>query len=73
MEQGNLYILQLNKGKHSAFASVNIVVAMVKEKLITEREAIMRLDAKQLDYYLKPQLAKENSKIDSVVHFFINS
>ena len=63
MEQGNLFILQLNKGMHSAYASVNMAVAMVKEKLITEREAIVRLNAKQLDYYMKPQLNLLNRKL----------
>lgn len=33
-----------------------MAVAMVKEKLITEREAILRLDPKQMDALLHPMV-----------------
>jgi hypothetical protein len=37
VENGVLFILQTRRGKRTALASVRIAVAMVQEKLITER------------------------------------
>ncbi|MEJ8554350.1 pyruvate, phosphate dikinase [Tepidibacter sp. Z1-5] len=54
IENENLYILQTRNGKRTAKAAINIAVDMVSEKLITKQEAIMRIDAKQLDQLLHP-------------------
>lgn len=52
VQNGILYILQTRNAKRTAQAAVKIAVSMVQEKMITEREAIMRIDANQMDYFL---------------------
>ncbi len=55
IEQGKLHILQTRAGKRTGFASVRIAVEMVDEGLITEDEAILRLQpAEQLSQLLQP-------------------
>ena len=54
IEKGKLYMLQTRTGKRTAQAAVNIAVQMVKEKLITKEEALMRLDPHQIDQLLHP-------------------
>lgn len=56
IQEGNLYFLQTRSGKRTAKASIKIAVDMVNENLITQEEAIMRIDAKQLDQLLHKQL-----------------
>jgi len=56
LEEGKLYILQTRNGKRTAAASVKIAVDMVKEKLITKEEAILRVDPNSLDQLLHKQL-----------------
>ncbi len=66
IEKGKLYLLQTRKGKRTAQAAVKIVVDMVKEGLIKEEEAIMRIDPNQLDQLLHKQLdpiAKQKNEI----------
>ncbi|MBI2889659.1 MAG: pyruvate, phosphate dikinase [Nitrospirae bacterium] len=54
IEQGKLCMLQTRNGKRTGLAAVKIAVDMAREKLITKREAIMRVDAEQLAQYLFP-------------------
>jgi len=54
VEKGKLYMLQTRTGKRTAFAAVKIAVDMVKEKLITKEEALLRLDPQQIDQLLHP-------------------
>ena len=54
IEQGKLYMLQTRNGKRTAAAAVKIAVDMAKEKLITEEEAVLRVDPKSLDQLLHP-------------------
>jgi pyruvate,orthophosphate dikinase len=54
-EEGKLYILQTRSGKRTGFAAVRIAVEMAEEGLITEDEAILRIDpAEQLSQLLQP-------------------
>jgi pyruvate,orthophosphate dikinase len=53
-EKGKLYMLQTRTGKRTAQAAVKIAVDMVKEKLISKNEALMRLDPQQIDQLLHP-------------------
>lgn len=55
IEKGKLYMLQTRNGKRTAKAALKIAVDLVNEKLITEKEALMMLDPKQLDALLHPQ------------------
>jgi len=54
IEKGKLYMLQTRSGKRTGPAAVRIAVEMVKEKLITKEEAILRVDPVQLDQLLHP-------------------
>jgi len=63
IQQNKLYILQTRTGKRTAEAAVRIAVDMVREKLITERMAVTRVEPEQLDHLLHPHFdpnAKRN-------------
>lgn len=54
IEKGKLYILQTRTGKRTAQSAVKIAVDMVEEKLINEKQAILRIAPSQLDRLLHP-------------------
>jgi pyruvate,orthophosphate dikinase len=54
IEKGRLFMLQTRTGKRTAAAAIKIAVDMVKEKLITKDEALMRVEPEQLDQLLHP-------------------
>lgn len=54
IEKGKLYLLQTRNGKRTAHAAVKIAVDMVKEKLIDEKTAVLRVDPASLDQLLHP-------------------
>lgn len=56
VENGHLYILQTRTGKRTPKASVRIAVSLAHEKVITEREALLRIDAHQMDFFLHPTI-----------------
>ncbi|MCX6834729.1 MAG: pyruvate, phosphate dikinase [candidate division Zixibacteria bacterium] len=56
VEEGQLYMLQTRTGKRTAQASIKTAIDMVKEKLITKEEALLRIDPNQLDHLLHPRL-----------------
>lgn len=56
VQQGKLYMLQTRNGKRTAAAALKIAVDMVKEKLISTDEALLRLDPQSLDQLLHPTL-----------------
>lgn len=54
IQQGKLWMLQARVGKRTGFAAIQIAVDMVREKLITKNEALMRIDPEQLNQLLRP-------------------
>jgi pyruvate,orthophosphate dikinase len=54
VENGRLFLLGAQPGRRTPQASVRVAVALVHEKLLTEREALLRIDAKKMDYFLHP-------------------
>jgi pyruvate,orthophosphate dikinase len=54
IQEGRLWMLQCRVGKRTGTAALNMAMDMLKEKLITERDAIMRLSPNQLDELLHP-------------------
>ncbi len=56
IEKGKLYMLQTRNGKRTARAAVKIAVDMVKEGLIDEKTAVLRVQPSQLDQLLHPSL-----------------
>ncbi|MEF2919665.1 MAG: pyruvate, phosphate dikinase [Acutalibacteraceae bacterium] len=55
IENGKLYMLQTRNGKRTAAAALKIAVDLVDEGMITEEEAVLRVEPKQLDALLHPQ------------------
>ncbi len=53
-EKGKLFMLQTRTGKRTGAAAVKIACDMVKEKLITEKTAVMRIPANDLTQLLLP-------------------
>ncbi len=56
VQDNKLWMLQTRNGKRTAHAAVKIAVDMVKEKLITKKEALKRIDPASLDQLLHPTL-----------------
>ncbi|MCM1546374.1 MAG: pyruvate, phosphate dikinase [Clostridiales bacterium] len=55
IEQGKLYMLQTRNGKRTAAAAIKIACDLIDEGMISEKEALMQIDAKSLDMLLHPQ------------------
>jgi pyruvate,orthophosphate dikinase len=56
IEKGKLYMLQTRNGKRTARAAVKVAVDMVRERLISDKEAVLRVQPEQLDQLLHPSL-----------------
>ncbi len=56
IERGKLWMLQTRAGKRSTRAAMKIAVDMVDEKLITEEEAVLRIEPSSLDQLLHPTI-----------------
>src|SRR5574344_1631707 len=54
IQEGKLYFLQTRNGKRTAPAAIKIACDLVDEGMITEEEALLRIDAKSLDQLLHP-------------------
>ncbi len=54
VENEKLYMLQTRNGKRTAAAAIKIACDLIDEGMITEREALMQIDAKSLDMLLHP-------------------
>jgi pyruvate, orthophosphate dikinase len=62
IENQKLYLLQTRTGKRTAKAAVKIAVDMESEKLINEKEAIMRVTPSQVDQLLHPMIDPKANK-----------
>ena len=56
VQDGKFYMLQTRSGKRTGRASVKIAVDMVKEGMITEREALMRVSPEHVEAFLHPMV-----------------
>jgi pyruvate, orthophosphate dikinase len=61
VENNKLWMLQTRSGKRTAKSAVKIAVDMVKEKLISKKEAVLRIDPNSLDTLLHPTLDEKSS------------
>jgi pyruvate,orthophosphate dikinase len=61
VENNKLWMLQTRSGKRTAKSAVKIAVDMVKEKLISKKEAVKRIDPNSLDTLLHPTLNEKSS------------
>ncbi|MAN47068.1 MAG: pyruvate, phosphate dikinase [Alphaproteobacteria bacterium] len=62
VEDGRLYMLQTRNGKRTAAAALKIAVDMAREGLVTEEEAVLRLEPSQLDQLLHPTISEEAAR-----------
>ena len=62
VENNKLWMLQTRSGKRTAKAAIKIAVDMVKEKLISKKEAILRIDPNTLETLLHPTLDEKVDK-----------
>lgn len=70
IQQGKLWMLQCRVGKRTGFAAIKIAVDMVRQKLISKEDALMRIDPSQLNQLLRPifdlkekQIAIDNGRL----------
>jgi len=54
IERGKLWMLQTRSGKRTAFAALRIAVEMVEEGILSEEEAVLRVEPQQLTQLLRP-------------------
>jgi pyruvate,orthophosphate dikinase len=54
IQDGKLYMLQCRAGKRTALAAIRIAIDMVKERLITDKEALGRIEPDALNQLLRP-------------------
>ncbi len=60
VENQKLWILQTRSGKRTAKSAVKIAVDMVKEKIISKKQAILRIDPNTLETLLHPSLDEKS-------------
>lgn len=63
IEKGKLYFLQTRNGKRTASAALQIAVDMVNEGLLTKKEALLKVEPKQLDQLLHPMFDPSALKV----------
>ncbi len=67
IEEGRLYMLQTRNGKRTARAAIKIACDLVDEGMITEQEALLKIEPKQLDSLLHPQFEANALKKAKVI------
>ncbi|HIT62034.1 MAG TPA: pyruvate, phosphate dikinase [Candidatus Caccovivens faecavium] len=67
IERGKLYMLQTRNGKRTAKAALKIAVDLVKEGKISDKQALLMLDPKQLDALLHPTFNADAVKKAKVI------
>ncbi len=55
IEKGKLYILQTRNGKRTAAAALKIAIDMVEEKILTKKQALLKINANQINDLLHPR------------------
>ncbi len=67
IEDGKLYMLQTRNGKRTAQAALKVAVDLVDEGMIDEKEAVLRVEPKQLDALLHPTFDPDALKKAAVI------
>ena len=62
VERGKLYLLQTRTGKRTAACAVKVAVDLCQEGIISEDEALLRVDASQLNQLLLPSFREEDKR-----------
>ena len=64
IQDSKLYMLQTRNGKRTGLAAVRVAIDMVSEGLITQEEAVMRVEPNQIYDFLVPRLVEKDAKIE---------
>ena len=56
------FMLQTRNGKRTAKSSVTVAVDMVKEGMLTEQEALLKIKAEMMDFFLFPSIDPKSPK-----------
>jgi pyruvate,orthophosphate dikinase len=64
IQDSKLYMLQTRNGKRTGLAAVRVAIDMVGEGLITQEEAVMRVEPNQIYDFLVPRLVEKNEKVE---------
>jgi pyruvate,orthophosphate dikinase len=67
IERGKLFMLQTRNGKRTAAAALKVAVDLVDEGMIDKKEALMKVDPKQLDALLHPTFEPGALKAATVI------
>ena len=67
IENGKLFMLQTRNGKRTAHAALKVAVDLVNEGMITPKEALLKVEPKQLDQLLHPMFDNESLKNAKVI------
>lgn len=62
IEEEKLYILQTRNGKRTINAALKIVIDLVEEGILSEKEAVMKIAPEDLDHLLHPRLDPNSEK-----------
>src|SRR4029453_18043101 len=62
VEDNKLWMLQTRSGKRTGFAAVRIAVDMVEERIISKKEALLRVEADHLNQLLRPIFDNKNKE-----------
>jgi len=73
IQDRKLWMLQCRAGKRTGMAAIRIAVEMVEEKLITEEEAVLRVDPNALNQLLRPIFDNEKLKSEKPVARGLNA
>ncbi|MFA7588919.1 MAG: pyruvate, phosphate dikinase, partial [Acholeplasmataceae bacterium] len=73
IERGKLYMLQTRNGKRTAQAALKIAIDLVKEGVLTEKEAVLKVEPAQLDSLLHPQFDQKALKAAKVIAKGLNA
>ena len=68
VEQGKLWMLQTRTGKRTAQASLTIAMEMLDDGIISEDEALLRIEPKSLDQLLHPTLDPKAEKTTCLLY-----
>jgi len=72
IEEGKLYILQCRSGKRSPRAAFQIAVDMVKERLITKKDALIRVTDKEIEGLFYPIIDPKITREELHKHLFVS-
>ncbi|MEN2997574.1 MAG: pyruvate, phosphate dikinase [Brevinematia bacterium] len=67
VERGKLYLLQTRSAKRTGVSAVRVAVDMVEEGILTEKEAILRVQPGHIDQLLHPMIDPSEKYQDKVI------